>query len=244
VGGTAIAPSPASAQAAPPVAKPAVYRSGLWLLRESMSSGPATHTFVFGRSGDFPVMGDWNGDGVKTIGIVRGRTWFLRNTNSAGPADITFNYGGPDDFPVVGDWDGDGDDTPGVVRCADATCSVPVWLLRNFNSGGGTSKVVRFGVDGFPVAADWDNDGDDSLGVVDEALVWGYTKQFGAKPDALFAFGAKNDQPVVGTWGTGGRIAPGVVRGGTWYLRPALKSGPATASFRFGRPGDFFLVWH
>ncbi len=232
------------AQAAPLPPKPAIYRGGLWLLRDSMTTGGATASFVFGRATDFPVMGDWDGDGVKTAGIVRGRTWYLRNTNSAGAADITFTYGDAGDFPVVGDWDGDGDDTPGVVRCVDANCAVPIWLLRNTASRGSTNKVVRFGIDGFPVVADWDNDGDDALGVVDEFRVWGYSKQFGAKPDSIFAFGAATDQPVVGNWGTGGTVAPGVVRSGQWFLRPALRSGPATASFRFGRAGDHFLVWH
>jgi hypothetical protein len=253
-GGTAIAPAasavvvPASvtAQAAPVAAlppKPAIYRNGLWLLRSSMTTGGASNTFVFGRTGDFPVMGDWNGDGVKTAGIVRGSTWYLRNTNSKGPADITFTFGGPNDFPIVGDWDGDGDDTPGVVRCVDAKCTLPIWLLRNTASAGRTNKVVRFGVDGFPVVGDWDNDGDDALGVVDDSLVWGINKQFGTKPDSIFAFGAANDQPVVGNWGTGATVAPGVVRAGQWLLRPALKSGPATIKFRFGRAGDQFLVW-
>lgn len=227
-----------------PAPKPAVFRSGQWLLRNSLTAGPADTTFVFGRAGDFPVMGDWDGDGTKTVGVVRGRIWYLRNSNSAGRADITFTWGGAQDFPVVGDWNGDGRDTPGVVRCPTSPCDTPTWYLRNSASTGRSSSVVSFGVDGFPLVADWDGDGDDTPAVVDDAMVWGYANVFrtNAAP-SLLTFGKPDDQPVAGAWGTGGRIAPGVVRGGVWLLRNRLSGGPATSSFRFGRGGDYFLVW-
>jgi hypothetical protein len=238
------APGAAHAAVVTPGPKPAVFRNGLWLLRNSLTTGAADTAFVFGRAGDFPVMGDWNGDGSKTIGVVRGSTWYLRNSNSAGRADITLNFGGPQDFPIAGDWNGDGRDTPGVVRCPTSPCDTPVWYLRNSASTGRASTVVSYGVDGFPVVADWDGDGDDTPAVVDDEMVWGYSNVFrtGATP-ALFVFGRLDDQPVAGAWGTGGRVAPGVVRSGNWLLRNKLNGGSATSSFRFGRPGDYFLVW-
>ena len=49
-------------------------------------------------------MGDWNGDGNWTLGVVRGNDWLLNN--STGPnASLVFAYGSASDFPVVGDWD-------------------------------------------------------------------------------------------------------------------------------------------
>ncbi|MEP7054725.1 MAG: hypothetical protein ABI912_05700 [Actinomycetota bacterium] len=227
-----------------PAPKPAIFRNGLWLLRNSLTSGAADSAFVFGRSGDFPVMGDWDGDGTKTVGVVRGSTWYLRNTNSAGKPDITFTFGGPQDFPLAGDWNGDGRDTPGVVRCPTSPCQTPIWYIRNSASAGHSSSTVSYGVDGFPVVADWDGDGDDTPAVVDDEMVWGYANAFktGAK-SALFVFGRPDDQPVAGAWGAGGRVAPGVVRNGQWLLRTTLNGGAATSSFRFGRAGDYFLVW-
>jgi len=50
------------------------------------------------------VAGDWDGDGVTTIGVFRTGTFFLRNSNSAGTADLTVNYGVPTDRPVIGKW--------------------------------------------------------------------------------------------------------------------------------------------
>ena len=60
----------------------------LWKLRNSNSSGPAEAAFDYGSSTDIPVVGDWNGDGTATIGIVRKDggelLWKLRNSNSSG----------------------------------------------------------------------------------------------------------------------------------------------------------------
>jgi hypothetical protein len=54
------------------------------------------------------VRGDWNGDGVDTIGIYLASTgtWFLRNTNSPGAADLVFGYGPANAVPLTGNWDG------------------------------------------------------------------------------------------------------------------------------------------
>src|SRR5262249_48415724 len=37
------------------------------------------HVFHFGTGGDKPVVGDWNGDGVRTIGVFRNGMWYLDN---------------------------------------------------------------------------------------------------------------------------------------------------------------------
>jgi hypothetical protein len=54
------------------------------------------------------VVGDWNGDGVDTIGVYRFSLgeWYLRNSNTAGIADLNFTYGIVNEKPVTGDWDG------------------------------------------------------------------------------------------------------------------------------------------
>src|SRR5262249_19159414 len=51
--------------------------------------------FVFAPiSNGAPVVGDWNGDGIDTIGVASdstggSRTFYLRDSNDAGPADHT-----------------------------------------------------------------------------------------------------------------------------------------------------------
>jgi hypothetical protein len=57
-----------------------------------------------------PLAGDWDGDGVDTIGLYNpaGAAFFLRNSNTAGVADVTFTYGpaGSGFMAIVGDWNG------------------------------------------------------------------------------------------------------------------------------------------
>lgn len=73
-------------------------------------SGPATDaTFIFGNAGDKPVSGDWNGNGIDDIGVVRGGSWYLdqngnRAWNGAGTGDIRLNFGSATDTPLVGIW--------------------------------------------------------------------------------------------------------------------------------------------
>ncbi|MBW3557384.1 MAG: hypothetical protein KY454_10675, partial [Actinobacteria bacterium] len=146
---------------------PGVVRGNEWYLRNSNTTGTADLTFlvttcctIYGNAGYQPVVGDWNGDGTDTPGVVSGNTWFLRNSNTTGTADLTFGYGNVGDRPVTGDWDGDGTDTPGVVRGH-------TWFLRNSNTTGTADLTFGYGnVGDRPLVGDWDADGFDTPGVV------------------------------------------------------------------------------
>ena len=80
--------------------------------------GAAEYGYFFGDPGDTPFVGDFDGDGIDTIGLYRQSTGFVyfRNSNSTGVADLSFFYGDPGDQILAGDWDGDGDDTVAVYR--------------------------------------------------------------------------------------------------------------------------------
>jgi hypothetical protein len=98
------------------------------------------------------LSGDWNGDGVDTIGVVRGDTWLLRNSVAGGTADISFTYGSPSylELPVPGDWDGDGTYTPAVLRNrppTDESGGFETWLFRNANSSGVADGQITYGSD-------------------------------------------------------------------------------------------------
>jgi uncharacterized protein YkwD len=85
--------------------------------------GAADFAFSFGNPGDTPFVGDFNGDGIDTIGLHRQSTGFVyfTNTLATGNADLAFFYGDPGDQILAGDWDGDGDDTVGVYRPSTGT---------------------------------------------------------------------------------------------------------------------------
>jgi len=76
----------------------------VYYLRNTNTAGVADLTFAYGAPGDIPVTGDWNGDGIDTIGMYRDGVYYLRNTNTVGVADLTFAYGAPGDIPVTGTW--------------------------------------------------------------------------------------------------------------------------------------------
>jgi hypothetical protein len=52
------------------------------------------------------VTGDWNNDGVDTIGVYRNGQFMLRNSNTIGFAEVVFALGVSGDMPIAGNWDG------------------------------------------------------------------------------------------------------------------------------------------
>ena len=77
------------------------------------------HVFRQGVRDDVPVAGDFNGDGISTVGIYRNGKWRL-DTNGDGKwnkaTDSEFEFGAAGEVPVVGDFDGDGVDDIAVIR--------------------------------------------------------------------------------------------------------------------------------
>jgi hypothetical protein len=211
----------------------------VWHLRNAVNGGPAELTFAYGRTGDFPLACDWDGDGDSTPGVVRGNTWYLRNSNSGGAGGIVFAYGRPGDFPICGDWDGNGTETPGVVRGA-------TWFLRNSNSGGAAHKSFNYGrLTDFPVVGDWNGDGIDTPGVVRGATWFLRNSNSGGAAHKSFNYGVglPFDFPVVGDWNGDGTDTPGVVRAFVgaplqWSLRNSNSSGFGQVVFNYGRLFD------
>jgi sugar lactone lactonase YvrE len=104
--------------------------------------GAADYDFYFGNPGDKPFVGDFNGDGVSTIGLHRESTGFVyfRNSNTQGNAEIEFYFGDPGDRLVAGDWSHDGMDSPGLYRPSDRT-----FYLRYTNTQGNADEQFTWG---------------------------------------------------------------------------------------------------
>src|SRR3954464_2480839 len=97
----------------------------------------------WGRRGDVPVAGDYDGDGRTDVAVWRPSTgmWFVRGLPDA-------RWGRRGDVPVAGDYDGDGRTDVAVWRP-----STGVWLVRGLPD-------ARWGRRGdVPVAGDYDGDG-------------------------------------------------------------------------------------
>jgi hypothetical protein len=103
-------------------------------------------------------VGDWDGDGIDTIGLFdpARSMFFLRNSNSGGVADSMFRYGPMNSGwqPLAGDWDGDGTDTVGLFNPANQTM-----YLQNENAPGNADVLFQYaalGASWVPLAGDWD----------------------------------------------------------------------------------------
>ena len=161
----------------------------VWFLRQVEGPGSPNLVIEYGRPGEIPVVGDWNGNGVHTIGVVRGNRWLLRNSNRQGDPDIDFVFGQAGDIPVVGDWNGDGHTGIGVVRGNR-------WILRNAVSAGPPDRDFTFAGNGRPVTGDWDGDGRTGVGWFN-AGTW-TIRNIGSTASTSFTFGG-NGFPL--TWG-------------------------------------------
>jgi BNR repeat-like domain len=216
----------------------------LYSLRDSNSSGPADYSFdlTSQQPGDLPVSGDWNGDGVDTVGFYRpaNGNFYLRNSNSSGPADIVFQFGEPGDRPVAGDWNEDGVDTIGVYRPSNG-----VFYLRNFNSSGPPQYAFAYGNnEDLPIAGDWNNSGTDTIGLYRPSTGVFYLSNTNATvpPDYSFAYGnpGKDDLPVAGDWDENGFYSVGVYRQSTgeWFLDNEVPGNqPISYVYSFGPLG-------
>jgi hypothetical protein len=197
------APPPPPPPPPPPARKTMAY--GGWYLRNSNTGGLGEVGFGYGDPGDIPIMGDWNGDGVKTPGVVRGNWWFLCSTTNGTP-DIAFQYGDPGDIPIVGDWNGDGTDTPGVVRGN-------WWFLRNSNTSGFADIAFQYGdVGDKPIVGDWNGDGTDTPGIVRGNWWFLRNSNTGGVGEIGFQYGDPADVPLAGDWNGDGIDTPGIAR--------------------------------
>ncbi|MFU8803036.1 MAG: CAP domain-containing protein [Bradymonadaceae bacterium] len=223
-------PSSGASCAAKGQARPVVVRDGRWFMRYSLLGGSTDRAYNFGRASDIPVMGDWNRNGLATVGVFRNGTWHIRNPNSGGTASKSFTFGAKGDKPIVGDWNGDGRQTVGFVRGN-------TWHLRNSNSAGPADIVFKYGRStDKPVVGDWNGNGRQTPGVV-RGNTW-HLRNFNSAGSAniTFDYGRSTDKPVVGDWNGNGKEQAGLVRGNTWYMRGV------GYQYKFGRSTDRHLI--
>jgi hypothetical protein len=208
--------------------------NGALYLKNTNTTGFADVQINYGFGGDYPVVGDWDGDGNTTIGIYRSGSFYLRNSNTIGFADVVFPFGAPGDQPIAGDWNGDGRDTIGVYRNG-------IFFLQNDNSAGAPDASFALGTVGdVGIAGDWNEDGIDTTGVYRPSNGALYLKNTNVTgfADMQINYGVPGDQPVVGDWDGDGIDTIGVYRNGSFYLRNSNTIGNADIVFALGIPGD------
>ncbi|MBX3065178.1 MAG: right-handed parallel beta-helix repeat-containing protein [Anaerolineae bacterium] len=207
---------------------------------------------------DVPVVGDWNGDGIDTVGFYRrGRVsdnagaglFVLSDSNSSPQADHVFVLGNPSDTPLVGDWDGDGRDSVGVFRPTNGL----IYIKNNLTTGFADYTMVLGNPGDVGIAGDWNNDGKDSPGVYrpGAAPQFYLTNQVCnciVASDYNVTFGNPGDQPFTGDWNGDGHWDSFIYRtsNGITYLRnDPTTTGFSDFNFVYGINGDYAFggVW-
>ena len=210
--------------------------NGVLFLKNHNTTGFADVALNYGLGGDYPVVGDWDGNGTITIGVYRNGSFYLRNQNTIGFADVVFPFGAPGDQPIAGDWNDDGVDTIGLFRP-----STGAFFLRNSNSAGNPDFSFFLGnVGDVAIAGDWNNDGIDTTGVFRpvNGIIFLKNTNTSGFADIALNYGIPGDQPVTGDWDGDGDDTIGVYRNGVFLLRNSNDVGFADISFGLGNPGD------
>ena len=109
-------------------------------LRDPFSG--ATTSFFCGHPGVFPIVGDWDCDGVDTRGCIDSPTAASTSaySNTHGVADIKFCLGNPGDIPLAGDINGH--------RCTAVSICGPsegrVYVINELGANGGDFGAAEF----------------------------------------------------------------------------------------------------
>jgi subtilisin family serine protease len=219
---------------------------GLWKLWERLHQSASAKEFYFGNPGDFPFMGDWDGDGEATPGLYRQSDGFvyLRDSNTQGNADLDFFFGNPGDVPLVGDFNGDGLDSVSIWRPSQARVFVINELGADGEGLGAADFDFYFGNPGdTPFVGDFDGDGIDTIGLHRESTGFVYlsnTLTTGAA-DLEFFFGDPGDQIIAGDWDGDGDDTVGVYRPSTGWLYINLANSSSAADWQ-GYIGSYASV--
>lgn len=164
--------------------------------------GDPALTFFFGMTGDQVMVGDWDGDGVDTLGIRRGGKMFLTNVNATSAAEHEYFFGVPQDVGFGGDPDGDGADSVFVYRPSTG------FVYYTTQTPDGPETVAATGGDffyGVPtdelVTGDWDGDGMDSAAVFRPRFSTTYLRNALSTgiADTSYKWGGPDWHPVAGT---------------------------------------------
>ena len=186
--------------------------------------------------------GDFDGDGIDTLGFYDPVTsdFRLTNSNSAGVAEQIVHFGPRNSTfkPIVGDFDGDGVDTIGLFDPFAAR-----FYLKNSLDPGTVDEIFRFGPldrDWTPVTVDFDGDGQDGVALYDRATTRFYVNNtfVSYSIDEVHKFGKRGADwfPLTGDWDGDGDDGAGVYNPDVpvFYFQHTPDSGTVDETVHFG----------
>jgi hypothetical protein len=186
-------------------------------------------SFYYGDPGDYPLMGDWDCDGIKTPAMYRTGNGFmyLRNSNTEGVADTAYFYGDASDIPLAGDFNGDGCDTLSIYRPTEGKV-----YIKNDLGSGFADYEFEFGNPGDkPFVGDFDGDGIATVGLHRETTGYVYFRNSNDTgiADFEFFYGDPGDKLIAGDWDGDGDDTVAVYRPATGMLYAKLDNTAGNA---------------
>ncbi len=217
-----------------------VYKDGAFYLRNENSTGSEDILSYFGGDpGDLPTAGDWNGDGVDTIGVYRSSTgfFFLSDSSTSPTVSYTVLFGNPGDTPFAGRWTADmTHDGIGVYRNSSGILYQKKDLTTGFDD--------FFGIYGDPgdqgIAGDWDGNGFDSIGIYRPATTHWFLSNNSTPggitfSDIDFDWSIGDNPAVIGDWDGDLDSTPGYLTAtGNFVLHPNNAAVGTDNVFPFG----------
>jgi hypothetical protein len=181
--------------------------TGTWYVRGNT-------TYVWGGTGDIPVVGDYDGDGKADVAVFRPSTgtWYIVLSSTG--IGVSYTLGGVGDIPVPGDYDGDGKTDLAVFRPSSG-----MWYM--VLSSTGTRIAYTWGGAGdIPVPRDYDGDGKADIAVFRPSTGTWYRVLSSTGTGIAYTWGGLGDIPVPGDYDGDGKADIAVFRPSTgmWYI--------------------------
>ncbi len=207
----------------------AIFNAGAWTIIRS--SDGATVTASLGASGDKPVVGDYDGDGVSDYAVFTPSTATWTIHNSINNSTTTTQFGAAGDLPVAGNYDGDYRTDIAVYRP-----STGYWFVQGSTAGFSTTQWGN--ASDIPVPADYDGDGKIDKAVYRGSVGTWYVLQSSNGVTSSTQWGNYGDQPVTADYDRDGKADFAVWRPttGVWHI--VKSSTGAYVPQTLGVPGD------
>lgn len=188
----------------------------------------------WGEAGDFPVPGDYNGDGLDDLAVYRpgDGSWWISFSGERASA-LTFSLGdGGSDVPLAADFDGDGAVEPVIWRPETG-----LWIVRYLD---GSTDTFTFGRSGdVPLAGDYTGDGRAEIAIW-RPSTGEWIVSMGNGQVVVRQWGLSGDVPVPFDYNGDGALDLVVWRptSGVWYVRELSYAEDKVSFVQFGLPGD------